>query len=100
MKNFLITTMMLLSMLFSAHAQTSSVISEEQALEIAKQEAIRQGADLENTESIQAFFLDEFGFWVIGFQPKSPNGGNPLDTEGFIRVSADGSKVEILSPNR
>ena len=97
MKKFLIFTMMLLCMAFSASAQSSSAITEEQAVEIAKQEAIRQGANLEYTESIDAFFIEEYGVWVVGFQPKpSPSGGYRLGGERFIKISADGTKVEVM----
>ena len=97
MKKFLIFTMMLLCMAFSASAQSSSAITEEQAIEIAQQEVIKRGGSLENVERVHAFFDNELGFWVVSLDGKpTSTGGYQIGNDAAVIVSPDGENVKFI----
>lgn len=98
MKKLLLTTLFLFSFAFSAFAQTGTSITEEQAIEIAKQAAIANGKSSEwFGGEVKAKF--DGTKWIIDFSGKPDQAtGLPLNGDNCcVAVSSDGTETKIVS---
>lgn len=83
MKKFISLLLISLTLSFNAVAQSTDLITREQAIEIAKHVAINEGANLENNyrNEIHAEFNEDEG-WIVRFS------GDLLSNEGHLQAHA------------
>ena len=95
-KIFLICTIFLLSLMPVAYAQQTTPITEDEAIEQAKQALINQGSpgNWSNTD-ISAVFVK--GRWWVEFSPKPNSEGLiPIGFSTSVIISSDGQNKQII----
>ncbi|RUS66521.1 hypothetical protein CUZ56_01801 [Saezia sanguinis] len=91
-----ISLLLFISSLFSAWSYAQSTITQEQAIEIAKQELLNEGGDIEWIGDTIVMFDEECNCWGIIFESKQlPNGGYLIGDHVSAEVSPDGSSVQL-----